>query len=125
MQAAAEDQEACEVIGLNVARINALAFALAAVLCTVAALLIAPIAGANIRIGTMVGLKGFAAGVLGGLTGAHSAMLGGLIFGVGESLAGYLFGGESKEIIIFVLLMIVLGFRPTGLWGETQWRRAA
>jgi branched-chain amino acid transport system permease protein len=108
-----------------VGRINALAFTLAAVLCTVAALLIAPITGANIRIGTMVGLKGFAAGVLGGLTGFHSAMLGGLIFGVGESLAGYFFGGQSKEIIIFVLLMIVLGFRPTGLWGATHWERAA
>jgi branched-chain amino acid transport system permease protein len=125
MQAAAEDQAACGVIGLDVRYINALAFTLAAVLCTVAALLIAPIAGANIRIGTMVGLKGFAAGVLGGLTRAHSAMLGGLLFGVGESLAGYFFGGESKEIIIFILLMIVLGFRPTGLWGETQWERAA
>jgi branched-chain amino acid transport system permease protein len=75
--------------------------------------------------GTMVGLKGFAAGILGGLTQARSAILGGLIFGIGESMAGYFFGGESKEIIIFILLMIVLGFRPTGLWGEKQWQRAA
>ncbi|MEJ2719107.1 MAG: branched-chain amino acid ABC transporter permease, partial [Deltaproteobacteria bacterium] len=67
----------------------------------------------------------FAAGVLGGLTRAHASLLGGLIFGVGESLAGYFFGGESKEIIIFVLFMIILGMRPTGLWGETQWERAA
>jgi len=125
MQAAAEDHEACGVVGLNVGRINSLAFTLAAILCTVAAILMAPITGANPQMGTMVGLKGFAAGVLGGLTRANSAILGGLIFGVGESLAGYWFGGESKEIIIFILLMIVLGFRPTGLWGEVQWQRAA
>ena len=125
MQAAAEDQEACGVIGINVAKTNSLAFTLAAALCTVAAIFIAPIAGANPQIGTMVGLKGFAAGILGGLTKGSSAILGGLIFGVGESLAGYWFGGESKEMIIFILLMVVLGFRPTGLWGETQWQRAA
>lgn len=125
MQAAAENVEACGVVGLNIGRINAFAFNLAAVLCTVAALLLAPIAGANVQLGTMVGLKGFAAGILGGLTRARSAILGGLIFGMGESLAGYFFGGESKEIVIFVLLMIVLGFRPTGLWGEIQWKRVA
>lgn len=125
MQAAAEDQAACGVLGLNVKSINSLSFTLAAVLCTVAALLMAPITGANPQIGTMVGLKGFAAGILGGLTKARSAILGGLIFGVGESVAGYFFGGESKEIIIFILLMVVLGFRPTGLWGESQWQRSA
>ena len=125
MQAAAEDVDACGVVGLNIGRINAIAFNLAAVLCTVAAVLLAPIAGANIQLGTMVGLKGFAASILGGLTRARSAIFGGLIFGMGESLAGYFFGGESKEIIIFVLLMIVLGFRPTGLWGEIEWKRAA
>jgi len=125
MQAAAEDQAASGVIGLNVGSINSLSFTLAAVLCTVAAIFMAPITGANPQIGTMVGLKGFAAGILGGLTKSRSAIIGGLIFGVGESLAGYFFGGESKEIIIFVLLMIVLGFRPTGLWGETEWQRAA
>lgn len=119
MQAAAEDVEACGVVGLNIGRINAIAFTLAAVLCTVASVLLAPIAGANVYLGTMVGLKGFAAAILGGLTRARSAILGGLIFGIGESLSGYFFGGESKEIVIFVLLMIVLGFRPTGLWGQT------
>ena len=122
---AAEDQAACGVLGLNVGSINSLSFTLAAALCTVAAILMAPISGASPQMGTMVGLKGFAAGVLGGLSQARSAILGGIIFGVGESMAGYFFGGESKEIIIFVLLMIVLGFRPTGLWGETQWQRAA
>jgi branched-chain amino acid transport system permease protein len=125
MQAAAEDVEACGAVGLNVGRINAISFTLAAVLCTVAALLLAPIAGANVRLGTMVGLKGFASGILGGLTKSRSAIFGGLIFGMGESLAGYIFGGESKEIVIFVALMIILGFRPTGLWGETQWKRLA
>jgi branched-chain amino acid transport system permease protein len=125
MQAAAEDVDACGVVGLNVGRINAISFTLAAVLCTVAALLLAPIAGANVRLGTMVGLKGFASGILGGLTKSRSAIFGGLIFGMGESLAGYIFGGESKEIVIFVLLMIILGFKPTGLWGETQWKRLA
>jgi branched-chain amino acid transport system permease protein len=125
MQAAAEDQAACGVLGLNVGSINSLSFTLAAVLCTVAAVFMAPISGASPQMGTMVGLKGFAAGILGGLTQARSAILGGLIFGVGESMAGYFFGGESKEIIIFILLMIVLGFRPTGLWGEKQWQRAA
>jgi branched-chain amino acid transport system permease protein len=125
MQAAAEDLEACGVIGLNIGRINALSFTIAAVLCTVAAILLGTIAGANVNIGLFVGLKGFAAGILGGLTRGRSAVAGGLIFGVAESLAGYLLGGESKEIVIFVLLMIILGIRPTGLWGEVQWRRAA
>jgi branched-chain amino acid transport system permease protein len=125
MQAAAEDQEACGVVGINIGWINAVAFNMAAILCTIAAVLIAPIAGANIRIGTMVGLKGFAAGILGGLTNGRSAIVGGLIFGVAESLSGYFFGGESKESIIFVLLMIILAIRPTGLWGEARWQREA
>lgn len=125
MQAAAEDQEACGVVGINIGWINAVAFNMAAILCTIAAVLIAPIAGANIQIGTMVGLKGFAAGILGGLTNGRSAIVGGLIFGVAESLSGYFFGGESKESIIFVLLMIILAIRPTGLWGEARWQREA
>jgi branched-chain amino acid transport system permease protein len=125
MQAAAEDTDACGVVGLNVGKINAIAFSLAAVLCTIAAVLLAPIAGANVQLGTMVGLKGFAAAILGGLTRGRSAIFGGLLFGVGESLSGYVFGGQSKEIIIFVALMIILGFKPTGLWGETDWKRVA
>jgi branched-chain amino acid transport system permease protein len=125
MQAAAEDIEACGVVGINIGWINAVAFNIAAFLCTIAAILIAPIAGANIRIGTLVGLKGFAAGILGGLTNGRSAIAGGIIFGIAESLSGYLFGGESKESIIFVLLMIILAFRPTGLWGEARWQREA
>jgi branched-chain amino acid transport system permease protein len=125
MIAASEDGEACGTVGINIGRINALAFNMAAMLCAVVAILLAPIAGANIRIGTMVGLKGFAAGIIGGLTNGRSAILGGLIFGVAESLSGYIFGGETKEIIIFVLLMAILAWRPTGLWGETLGRRKA
>ena len=73
----------------------------------------------------MVGLKSFAAAILGGLTRGRSAIFGGLLFGIGESLSGYVFGGESKEIIIFVLLMVILGIQPTGLWGKTEGERAA
>ncbi len=125
MQAVSEDLDACGVLGINIGRVNAIAFNMVALLCTIAAIFLAPVTSANIRIGTLVGLKGFAAGILGGLTNGRSAVLGGVIFGVAESLSGYLFGGESKELIIFVLLMIVLAIRPTGLWGETQWRRTA
>jgi branched-chain amino acid transport system permease protein len=125
MVAASEDQEACGTVGINIGRIHALAFNMAAMLCAVVAILLAPIAGANIRIGTMVGLKGFAAGIVGGLTNWRSAVIGGLIFGVTESLSGYIFGGESKEIIIFVLIMAILAWRPTGLWGETPGRKEA
>jgi branched-chain amino acid transport system permease protein len=125
MQAVSEDQDACGVIGLHVTTISALAFSIAAVLCTVAALLLAPIAGANVQLGTMVGLKGFAAGILGGLTNGRSAIAGGIIFGLAESISGYLLGGESKEIVIFVAIMLILAIRPTGLWGESTLRRQA
>jgi branched-chain amino acid transport system permease protein len=66
------------------------------------------------------GLKAFTAAVLGGIGNIGGAVLGGFVIGIVESLAnGYIpQGGEWRDVIVFLILVLILVFRPTGLLGE-------
>ena len=75
--------------------------------------------------GYSAGLKAFTAAVLGGIGNVRGAMLGGLILGVVESLAVTFINPAFKDVIAFVVLILVLMFRPGGLLGEAlpDWKR--
>ncbi len=64
-------------------------------------------------------MKSFNAAVLGGIGNLKGALLGGLVLGLSENYGSALFGGQWKDVIAFVLLLVVLMFRPTGLLGES------
>jgi branched-chain amino acid transport system permease protein len=75
--------------------------------------------------GFSAGLKAFTAAVLGGIGNIRGAMLGGLLLGVIESLAVTFMDPAFKDVIAFLVLILVLTFRPEGLLGESlaDWRR--
>jgi len=130
MQAVSQDPDTARLMGINVDRIIVVAFVLGAVLAAVAGVA-QGLQNSNIgyRIGFLAGLKAFTAAVLGGIGNIQGAVVGGLFLGVLEAMAStYIpgqFGGSAwKDVWAFVLLIIVLVFRPQGLLGARVVDRA-
>jgi len=130
MQAVSQDPDTARLMGINVDRIIVVAFVLGAVLAAVAAVA-QGLQNQNIdfRIGFLAGLKAFTAAVLGGIGNIQGAVLGGLVLGVVEAFATQFipgqFGGSAwKDVWAFVLLIVVLVFRPQGLLGARVVDRA-
>jgi branched-chain amino acid transport system permease protein len=119
MRAVAANEAAAAVVGLKVWRVKAMSFALAGALGGLAGCLVTPISTLSYDVGVLLGLKGFAAAILGGFGSFPGAIVGGLILGLLESLgAGYL-SSAYKDVIAFVVLLLVLFVRPRGLLGST------
>jgi branched-chain amino acid transport system permease protein len=120
MRASAMDREIARTMGIPVNTMNAITFAIGAGLAAAAGILAAPIVYVNPAMGAAVGQKGFASAVLGGLGNIPGAIVGGLIFGVVESVsAGFISSAYTKGIA-FIVLLIVLMFKPSGILGEKQ-----
>ncbi len=130
MQAVSQDRDTARLMGINVDRMIVVAFVLGAVLAAVAGLA-QGLLNSNIdfRMGFLAGLKAFTAAVLGGIGNIQGAVVGGLVLGVVEALATQFvpgqFGGSAwKDVWAFVLLIVVLVFRPQGLLGARVVDRA-
>lgn len=130
MLAVSQDPDTARLMGINVDRIIVVAFVLGAVLAGVAGVA-QGLQNSNIdfRIGFLAGLKAFTAAVLGGIGNIQGAVVGGLVLGVVEALATQFvpgqFGGSAwKDVWAFVLLIVVLVFRPQGLLGARVVDRA-
>jgi branched-chain amino acid transport system permease protein len=118
MLATSFNKLAAQLVGVNTKRILLLSFGLSAILGAVGGVLIAPITYTSYDAGIMLGLKGFVAAVLGGLGGGMGAIAGGLILGVAEAMtAGYI-SSAYKDAMPFVLILLILFFRPQGLFGK-------
>lgn len=124
MQATADNPKAARLVGVRVEQVHMLAFGVGAAVAGAASVLMAPITLLYPDIGFSLFIKGFAAAVLGGLNSMPGALLGGLIIGVVESLAGGYIGTSFLEVSAFVVIMITLIFRPSGLLGAIAVRRA-
>jgi branched-chain amino acid transport system permease protein len=130
MQATSQDPDTARLMGINVDRIIMVAFALGAALAAVAGLAWGlRYTNIDFRMGFLAGLKAFTAAVLGGIGNINGAVLGGLVLGVVESMATAFipgtFGGSAwKDVWAFVLLILVLVFRPQGLLGARVVDRA-
>ena len=85
-------------------------------------LLLRPADGVIFNGGFILGIKAFSAAVLGGIGNLRGALLGGLLLGVMENYGQVLFGTEWRDVVAFVLLVVVLMFRPTGILGESLGR---
>jgi branched-chain amino acid transport system permease protein len=123
MQATADNSRAAILVGIRTDRIYTLAFGTGAAIAAAAAVLTAPLTLLYPDIGFQFFLKGFAAAVLGGLTSLPGAVAGGLIVGVVESLAGGYIHSSVMELSPFIVIMIVLVLKPTGLLGGGKARR--
>jgi branched-chain amino acid transport system permease protein len=127
VRATAEDREAASLMGIEIDRVIALVFVIGPALGAAAGVLFAMLYGVVLwNVGFLAGIKAFTAAVLGGIGNIPGAMLGGLLLGLVETVgAGYLpiltrdvIGPEYKDIFAFVILILVLIFRPMGLLGE-------
>ena len=133
MRATAENPRIAGLMGVNANQVIAATFAIGASLAAVAGVLVAMNYNiAQFSMGFIPGLKAFTAAVLGGIGNITGAMLGGLLLGVIESLgAGYIgdltggfLGSNYQDIFAFVVLIVVLVFRPSGIMGERVADRA-
>jgi len=114
---------AAQLVGIDIKKVLFASFGLAAGLGALAGVLIAPITFTSYEVGIMLGLKGFAAAILGGLGSFPGAIAGGLLLGLLESLgAGYV-SSAYKDVLAFVLILVVLFFRPDGILGAVKSER--
>ncbi|MDF2976623.1 MAG: branched-chain amino acid ABC-type transport system, permease component [Actinomycetospora sp.] len=127
IRAVAQDPATATLMGVNRERVITITFLVGGVLAGVAALfyLMTIPQGAVYNGGFLLGIKAFTAAVLGGIGNLRGALLGGLILGVAENYGQSLFGGDWRDVVAFVLLVLVLMFRPTGILGESLARSRA
>ncbi|HTS54398.1 MAG TPA: branched-chain amino acid ABC transporter permease [Burkholderiales bacterium] len=133
MRATAENPVVAGLMGVNINRIVSATFVIGSALAAIAGVLVSSNYGiAHYYMGFVLGLKAFTAAVLGGIGNLPGAMVGGLLLGLIESLgAGYVgdltggfLGSNYQDVFAFMVLIMVLVFRPTGLLGERVSERA-
>lgn len=117
IRAVAKEQLGARLMGINVKHVFAVTFGLGTATLAIAACLLMPSFYVNPRVGGAFVLVAFTIVVLGGMGSIPGALLGGLIIGVVESLCGLYLGESLGQIGIFVIFILVLLFRPTGLFG--------
>jgi len=130
MQAVSQDPDTARLMGINVDRVIVVAFMLGAILAGIAGVA-QGLQNNNIdfRMGFLAGLKAFTAAVLGGIGNVAGAVVGGLVLGIVEAMAtqyipGQFGGSPWKDVWAFVMLILVLVFRPEGLLGAKAVDRA-
>ena len=120
IRATAQNREAAQLMGINVKRMSIIAFGLGASLAGTAGALISPTYYIFPQIGSTFTLKAFVITVLGGMGSVVGATLGGIIIGVAESMGAVYISSGWKDVVVFVLFLLVLLFKPSGLMGKTR-----
>jgi branched-chain amino acid transport system permease protein len=119
IRATAQDQEAALQMGIPVGRVQHVSFVIASALGGLAGVFIALYVGvANPSSGLNTGMTAFVAATLGGLGSLVGAVVGGFVLGLLEAFGIHLFGDTARQIVIFVVLIVVLIARPGGLLGK-------
>jgi len=120
IRATAQDRDAAQLMGINVKRMSVLAFGIGTALAGTAGALVSPTYYIFPQVGGAFTLKAFVIVVLGGMGSVIGATLGGIIIGVTESLAAVYISSGMKEVFVYVLFLLVLLFKPSGLLGRSR-----
>jgi len=118
MRAISQNREMCQVVGIDVRRIAMFTFAIGGAITGLAAVLIAPLFSVSPGMGSMLTLKALAAIVMGGMGHVNGAFYSGFILGIVEALFGGYVNFALKDVVSFGIFILVLFFRPRGLFGK-------
>jgi branched-chain amino acid transport system permease protein len=118
IRAVAQDRRAAELMGIDVQRTFMLSFGIGAALAGLAGCLLSPIYTVSPQIGINFIMPAFAVVVLGGLGSVTGAYVGGFIVGLTEALAGFYLDPALKHAVLFLVFIVVLVARPSGLFGH-------
>src|SRR5262249_51061801 len=116
--AVAQNPDAARLMGIDVSRAIALAYAVSTVFAGIAGILIAPLFNVSSDMGTLFGIKAFAVAIVGGITSASGVVLAGLLYGIVEALVTTLLGSTYTQIITFAFVIAALALLPNGLLGQ-------
>jgi branched-chain amino acid transport system permease protein len=119
IRATVQDRTAAQLMGVNIDQVFLLTFALGSACVGIAGGLLAPAYPIFPSVGTNFGLASFVVVVLGGMGSMTGALLGGLLIGLVETMSGFFIDSGLKQAVYFVVFILVLIFRPTGLFGQS------
>jgi branched-chain amino acid transport system permease protein len=117
--ATANDRDAAGLMGINTGLVITFSYALSSLTASFAGVLISPLTLAGSGAGGALGLKAFAVAIVGGLTSGFGIIVGGIILGASETLTGFYISTGYKDVPSLIILLIVLSFKPAGLFGKT------
>ena len=119
-RASSQNRVGVQTAGVNVLRIDQIAFALGITLAGTAGALLAPVFNVFPANGAVTTMKGFEIIIIGGMGSLPGAAIGGLLLGIIESLGSVFLGSSMRNVYGFILLIIILLIKPTGLFGEKE-----
>lgn len=123
LRACEKNPRAAKLMGINTSSMSALAFTLAAALGAIAGILITPITDATYEMGFLIGVKGFVGMVIGGMHSIPGAVAGALIVGLLETFSGGFISTFYSDAITFLVLILVLFFKPNGIFARASGER--
>jgi branched-chain amino acid transport system permease protein len=118
IRAASNNREAAMLMGIDVKRIYSLAFAIGAATAGAAGASVSTFIPTSQDAGMLFTLTSFVIVIAGGVGTYHGALVGGFLIGIVEELGAVLLSGSMKQVVSFCFLMIILFFRPQGLFGR-------
>ena len=118
--ATSNDRDAAGLMGIDTRVVIMFSYALSSATAAFAGVLVAPLTLTGATMGAALGLKAFAVAIIGGLTSGMGVIVGGLLLGVIETLTGFYISTGYKEVPGLLLLLLVLAFKPAGLFGKTS-----
>ena len=126
IRAVAQDPEAAALMGVNRDRVIQVTFLVGGIMAGAAAVFyLLRIGITRYDAGFILGVKAFTAAVLGGIGNLRGALIGGFVLGLAENYGSALIGTQWKDVVAFLLLVVILLFKPTGLLGESLGRSRA
>ena len=123
MRSVADNQPAAMALGVHVRRVFAMSWAIAALVCAMSGIVLGIINGINVHEVSAVGLKVFPVVILGGLDSIGGAILGGIIIGLLETFTGGYISSGLREVIPYIVLIVILMIKPYGLFGLVEIER--